>query len=142
VFLQIGGNDFSGDNTTDHMDVVFHIIQLARRIKSHPSVKLVHFGKLFYREFNSRFLPSPSHVENYNHKVDDVNQLLYEVSGTLERAGIQVRNHKGRVTMRAEIIGPDGTHLNSLGMKIFYRSIRGALISSKQILSGDQFLSN
>ena len=41
--------------------------------------------------------------------------------------------------MRDEIIGPDGTYLNQLGTKKFYKSIRGALITAQRLRQPGMF---
>ena len=113
IVLQIGGNDFSGTSTNDHIDVSCNIIQLAHRLGAHRSVKAVYIGKLFYRDIHRRFLPSQNHVRRYNEKVDQVNDLLQRSAHTLLRRNIFVRNHKGMVLMRDSILLKDGTHLGT-----------------------------
>ena len=135
VVLQIGGNDFSGDRRQDHLDVASGIVRLARRLRAFHSVEAVYVGKLFYRNLHTKYLPTSNHVDRYNSKVDDVNTFLDSVAKTLKSRQISIHNHKGRQQLRHDILQRDGTHLNNLGAKKFYRSIRGALIASKPLLS-------
>ena len=134
VILQLGGNDFSGSTQDDYKDVYNKLIRLAFEIRTLPSVKVVFIGKLFYRQINSRYLPTCDHVSRYNNKVDYINQHLQDSAQWLNIRHIYIRNHKGRVQMKDHILLPDGVHLNRLGMKKFYRSLRGALIAARLTL--------
>ena len=134
VLLQIGGNDFTGDGACDHLDVPYNIIRLAKKIKQYRSVVAVYIGKLFYRDTHPKYLPSMEQVHRYNGKVDDINTILEGSAKALQECDIIIRNHKGRVLLREHILKSDGTHLNALGAKKFYRSIRGALIDAKRRL--------
>ena len=137
VFLQIGGNDFTGSANQDHMDVAYDIIRLARRVRTHSSVHAVYIGKLFYRDFHAKYLPSPRHVDRYNDKVVVVNEFLQRAARTLANNHIYIWNCKGRESLRDSILMQDGTHLNDTGTKKYARSIRGSLVNSKSILSGN-----
>ena len=136
VLLQIGGNDFSGRPDSDHVHVTEGIIELSKQIRTCPGVKVVYISKLFYRKLNKRYLPTQRHVQRYNDKVDIVNSSMDKEVPALRTKNIFIRNHKGRELLKDKILAPDGTHLNELGMRKFYRSIRGALITSKQVLAG------
>ena len=133
VFLQCGGNDFTGTYSDDHTNIPSQLIALAREIKLHPSVEVVYLGKLFYRGI-SNYLPTGTSVQRYNRKVDAINRRLDQAVITLRPHQIVVRNHKGRLAASHAILSEDGTHLNPRGMNLFYRSIRGALISSARQL--------
>ena len=136
IFLQIGGNDFDGEDTSCFMDIPFQITALARALRQHHSVKAVYVGKLYYRSTHPKYLPTPAHVKCYNDKVDVINEVLGSTANTLEKLQIIIRNHKGRVKLRDAILSCDGTHLNARGEKKFYRSVRGSLVNAKQYLAG------
>ena len=135
VFIQIGGNDFTGSSYPDHSSVVHDILQLADLLISAESVKFVYIGKLFYRGINKKYLPSPKHVSSYNSKVTSINSSLQIQAKDLQQRGIYIRNHKGREQMADDILSTDGTHLNNLGTKKWYRSIRGAFVEASKQLS-------
>ena len=138
IMMQLGGNDFSGDDVADHTEVANKLIQLAKDLRQgHAGVVVI--GKLFYHK-TSRHLPTEGQVIRYNDKVKQTNDGLQANAKTLLEDNIMVWNHKGRELMRDEIIGPDGTHLNNLGMKKFYKSIRGALITAQRLLQPGMFL--
>ena len=131
IIIQVGGNDFSGDDRADHTEVANNLINLAKEMRrGHAEVVVI--GKLFYR-MTSRHLPTDAQVMKYNDKVKVINDELQAKAKILLDDKILVWNHKGREQMRDEIIGPDGTHLNQLGMKKFYKSIRGALITAQRL---------
>ena len=121
IVMQVGGNDFP-----------HNLIRLAKDLRrGHTGVVMI--GKLFYRS-RSRHLSTDRQVERYNGKVQNTNEVLQSSAKQLQEDHILVWNHKGREHMRDEIIGQDGTHLNQLGMKKFYKSIRGALITAQHLL--------
>ena len=136
VVIQIGGNDFDGLVSDSFLDIPFQLLTLARRIRQTSTVKAVYIGKLFYRDIHPKYLPTPTHVQRYNNKVDSINELLEASAPTLAKFQIHVRNCKGRVLLRSAILSCDGTHLNQRGLKKFYRSIRGALVAAKKYLPG------
>ena len=138
IAMQLGGNDFSGDDVADHTEVANKLIQLAKDLRQgHAEVVVI--GKLFYRKTSSH-LPTDAQVVRYNDKVKITNDELQANAKTLLEDKILVWNHKGCELMRDEIIGPDGTHLNQLGMKKFYKSIRGALITAQRLRQPGMFL--
>ena len=137
IIMQVGGNDFSGDDLADHTEVANNLIKLAKDMRQgHAEVVVI--GKLFYRK-TSRHLPTEVQVIKYNDKVKITNDELQAKAKILLDDKILVWNHKGRELMRDEIIGPDGTHLNQLGMKKFYKSIRGALITAQRLRQPGMF---
>ena len=131
VFIQVGGNDFSGHNREDHTQVPVKIMELASAISAIRSVQQVYIGKLFYR-LKNRFLCSTAEVNNYNYKVDWINDQLSSLAGQLQN--ISLLHHKGREVCSQSWLDRDGTHLNSQGNKKFWRSIRGALLTSSRHL--------
>ena len=66
VILQVGGNDFSGQNNDDHKSTAADIIAVAHSMIQ-AGVLLVFVGKLFYRK-RSRFLTTHNAVQHYNTK--------------------------------------------------------------------------
>ena len=130
--MQVGGNDFTGGEEPDHTEVPHNLIRLAKDLRrGHTGVVII--GKLFYRS-RSRHLSTDRQVERYNGKVQNTKGVLQSSAKQLQEDHILVWNHKGRELMRDEIIGQDGTHLNQLGMKKHYKSIRGALITAQHLL--------
>ena len=125
VFLQIGGNDFSGKSIPDHTSIPAKLHKLATCIKQ-TGVQYVIIGKLFYRG-KSKYLPNSYQIKTYNDKVTAVNKKLDELATDMKAQNILVWNHKGRVQCAQEMLASDGTHLNERGQKKFWRSIRGAL---------------
>ena len=93
IFLQIGGNDFTGEDNSDHQNVGEDIIQLAQALRR-EGAKTIFIGKLFYRSYN-RFLKTKNAVEIYNNKVDMVNTNLQEASKELKNNKIFVWNMRG-----------------------------------------------
>ena len=137
VVLQIGGNDFTGNPNQDHVNTPDNIIGLAKQINKTQCVKAVFIGKLFDRFQNRHYLPTKEHVAQYNAKVSYINHALDIQAHSLRQQNIIVWNHRGRVTLRKQIISNDGTHLNAHGMYKWWRSIRGALLYAQDnILNG------
>ena len=132
IVMQVGGNDFTGGEEPDHTEVPHNLIRLAKDLRrGHASVVII--GKLFYR-CRSRHLSTDRQLERYNGKVKCTNEVLQSSAKQLQEDRILVWNHKGRELLRDQIIGQDGTHLNQLGMKKLYKSIRGALITAQHLL--------
>ena len=113
-----------------------NLIRLAKDLhRGHTGVVII--GKLFYR-CRSRHLSTDRQVERYN--IQSTNEVLQSSAKQLQEDHILVWNHKGRELLRDEIIGQDGTHLNQLGMKKLYKSIRGALITAQHLLQPGRHL--
>lgn len=128
VVIQVGGNDFSGGTTPDHLGVAPALAALATRIIS-LGTKRVYICKLFLR-FKSKYLPTTEAVKRYNTKVQTVNQELTNLKPSLKDKNIYVWAHKGGQQFAAEYIGDDGTHLSEWGKKKYLSSMRGTLIQS------------
>lgn len=133
VFLQVGGNDFSGSSTPDHLEVASDLVDLARRIRA-AGVAHVYIGKMF-RRFRSRHLPTDEAVRLYNNKVDFINLKLNEIKASIKANDIFIWQHRGMSQFAKEIIGKDGTHLNTLGMEKISTSARAALVHSKNLFT-------
>ena len=132
VIIQVGGNDFSGSATLDHISVADKLRRLAIAI-ANTGVARVYICKLFYRG-QSRWLPSTQHVSQYNKKVDHINEALSTAKSDLQMSNILVWNHKGQQEFGKLFLGTDGTHLNGWGMKKIFRSFKGVLIHSRKAL--------
>ena len=126
VFLQVAGNDIppltNGFNNV--LTLAESTIQLAVQIRSQTQAKSVWIGRLLNRGINARYLPSEDHVLDYNRKVNMVN--TYIEGNVYEHPGVHF--YKSRGAHNPIFLAEDGTHLNELGLKNYYRQVRGALL--------------
>lgn len=135
VLLQIGGNDVTGETAPDYVHIAAHLTELARALRR-GGVRRVFVGKLLFRAWNARFLPSERKVETYNAKVAHINLILDQLARRLHQEGIVVWNHKGREECASAWLASDGTHLNARGAAKYWWSWRRALISTHTLWNG------
>ena len=68
----------------------------------------------------------------FNHNIDLLNQYLRVVLEPLDFAFFF--KHRGLHNPSEEVLLPDGVHLNSRGQYLLYRSYRGAILTTKDMV--------
>jgi hypothetical protein len=119
VHLQIGGNDLSDKNTTT-LSVANKIFSFAHFLHYGLHINIVVIGELLWRD------PMRVHSE-YNKKVTDTNSALYNMIQTDGIPQIIFWGHHGFWKDFSHICH-DGVHLNDVGTKKYFRSIRNAVL--------------
>ena len=121
VILQIGGNDLCFSTPI----LVFQdIIKLTDIILSCKGVNHVYVCQLTFRE-NCR--------DGYNHDVEVVNDMLehHLLNNSEPCPGIHFWYHgKGLNSRWPHLYNFDGVHLSDVGLKKYYKSLRGTVITS------------
>ena len=125
VHLQIGGNDLSDKNTTT-LSVANEIFSFAHFLHYGLHINIVVIGELLWRD------PMRVHSE-YNKNVTDTNSALYNMIQTDGIPNIIFWRHHGFWKDFSHICH-DGVHLNDVGMKKYFRSIRNAVLHASNIL--------
>lgn len=118
--VQIGGNDLCLKDCSP-LELASKIEDFAQWLRQECSVKVVFVCELFTR-------PRPRGIspENYETLRSATNMYL----ATLLEDNIHVKFWRHRRMFRSPkyIFGHDGTHLNTLGMKKYYESLKLAII--------------
>ena len=78
----------------------------------------------------------PTHIPDYNVKVDVLNQYLQVVLEPLVYADFWY--HRGLRNPSIPVLCRDGVHLNDHGNYTLYRSYRGAILFALQQISGGE----
>ena len=121
VIIQIGGNDLNSE-AVQPVQLARQIINLGRDLVNEQGVHSVTICKLLYRTqaIFSRFLLR----SNYNNLVDNVNSEIDLLCSFFPK--LNVWCHVRIINNWSKLLVQDGTHLNELGTKRYFRSIRGA----------------
>lgn len=137
VFIQIGGNDFNPSAPIDAEEFALQMLALAGFLHGHYKVKQVLVGGLL-----PRFTPSAdckcnyglslSQVQSYSEWGQSVNARLKEHSKSLNY--VKIWNHDKFLfrDSKRSLFARDGVHLSAQGHFLFYKSVRGALITASR----------
>lgn len=122
VVLQVGSNDLTDENCTvdDFVQSVQRYIQYLKRTRN---VSVVIMAVL------PRKLPIRYHmtltIEQYNTKVVQANEAVKNMTSSM--GNVFFWNHDRRLNNR-NLLSRDGVHLNSNGVKRYWKSVRGAIM--------------
>ncbi|XP_069108945.1 uncharacterized protein [Argopecten irradians] len=122
VLLQIGGNDIDSrdfENVRDRL--ARDLISIAQWLREGFSVQQVGIMQLFYRG-KTRHIT----VQDYNHSVDSVNDVVKSMCGSIE--GCFYWRHKGLKDAAFDCLCKDGVHLSDKGLRKYKYSVRGAVL--------------
>ena len=122
VFIEAGTNDLARDYLSP-LDVCEEMLKLVRDVID-CQVREVIVGQVILRgeKGMERAVPDfPRKVYEYNHMLEEALEFMPRAS---------FWHHRNLWNIDLEEHVEDGTHLNSLGHKKFYRSIRGAVQST------------
>ena len=123
VIVHLGSNDLC--HSGDHNSLVQGLMDLASYLMDHWGVAQVVISEVFLRWRNGRHMHIT--LQQYNSAVCRANaMLLYQCS---QRDRLTLWQHRRLQNRR--LFCQDGVHFNSTGEERFFRSIRGAVLSSR-----------
>ncbi len=125
IFLQIAGNDISGDKNNVH-EVVNSMMEVVQLLASMSFVKVVYIGQLLYR-FPGRYL-SEVQAQQYQQNVKAANAMITDRVSHINEAHVLWWKIEGVKKPSLPVMHTDGVHFNEIGMKFFFKAIRNALI--------------
>ena len=123
VILQIGGNDLC---SKDADSVVNSLIDILFEIRQKPGVHQIIFLELTHRVSTRRFHLRMG-TASYNAAVNRVNTAMAAILAEFNSVGIYFWSHRERL-MGINQLCTDGVHFSQLGMRNYWRSVRGAAI--------------
>jgi len=122
VYLDIGTNDLAAPRNCSARQLVDEILILAASLVTHFRVGHVVIG-----------VPIPRHgialnsvALDYNVRVTQMNQLL---TATVRHDG-RISIWRLRQLNSPRFICRDGVHFNAIGLNVYYRSLRGAVLTA------------
>jgi len=127
LILHIGSNDLGSVRFVDSIKIANDLLELAHYLCQASGAHGAIICHLTQRGLSHR-LPSRSHVDHYNDKILMANRFIQEVIGAGLGPQLISWPHKGMIQSTAHLLGTDGTHVNTHGQFLLYKSLRGAVI--------------
>jgi len=120
VYVELGSNDLCGCQSAEA--VCQNLLDLVRLLLSRGAPKVV-VGEILYR---GKMREGGLTLETYNTKVSFANQKLREQALSIDNVRIWTHDR----VRSANLLSHDGVHLNSRGMRHYWRSVKGAVLVS------------
>ena len=119
VLCQLGGNDISLD--LDSLTLAKELIDFGEYLINSKNVKIVYICEIFTRDSPRDISPA-----EYEIRRTDTNSSLH--SHLQHNSRIKLWRHKRIFESPLHIFNQDGIHMNSVGQKKLYKSIRQGII--------------
>jgi len=117
LFIELGTNDL--DSGASPAYVATALYNLADHLQSTYNLRYVFIATIINR--NSHQYPA------FQQRARDANQAINSLVTHLANPHIKVWDHRNFNNPRTNILAPDGVHLNTVGLRRYWRSVRGAI---------------
>jgi hypothetical protein len=125
IYLEIGCNDLN-DATLGPDAVAASMYQLAAHlIQNSRKCPIIMFGEIMHRNYQGM---SPL-VDDYNLKVDRANSCLKALIDPSNIPNCYFWEHRDLAKKILKYLNTDGIHVSDTRQRLYYRSVRGALLN-------------